>query len=338
MGILHLPAITGLGTGSAFAEANNILTAAGHYAAIIINPPKAGTISTISGYSGLNSGSVDVRVETVDASNGRPTGTLWAANTNASVTISATGFFTATLTAGAVVAETDKLAIVFTWVSGSPRIVSARFFGTTAFPYRVINTGSVAKGNSSEMVIAALGYNDGSFAYSPYVLQYNVGSTTFNSGSTPDEIGNLFTLPRDYSVVGVWGALGGSGADFDIVLYSGSTALATISMDKDVFSTSINFYFTQRCAAVSLTASTQYRLVFKPGASDIGIVRMVGPSSDARSAMPGGSAWQRTSRADAGAWTETATEAVLLGLLVDDSAASGGVTGIGVLTRGGLVR
>lgn len=333
--ILHLPSITGLGTGSAFTESNNILTGAGHYACAVINPPKAGTISTITGNSGLSSGAVDVRIETVDPASGQPTGTLWATNTNFSYTITATGFFTVTLTAGAVVTETDKIAIVFRWVSGSPRIISTRFFGTTAFPYRVINTGSPAKGNSSEMVVTALGYDDGSFTYTPYVLQYTVGSTTFSSSSTPDEIGNLLTLNRPYSAVGVWGVLGGTGADFDVVLYSGSTALATISMDKDVFSTSVNFYFTQRCAAVALAANTQYRLVFKPGASNIGIHKMVAHSSAARSAMPGGSLWQLTSRTDAGAWSETATEAALLGLLVEDSGASGGVA---VLTGGGLVR
>ena len=69
--ILHLPSITGLGTGPAFTESNNILTGAGHYACAVINPPKAGTISTITGNSGLSSGAVDVRIETHRASSRR---------------------------------------------------------------------------------------------------------------------------------------------------------------------------------------------------------------------------------------------------------------------------
>lgn len=338
MTILHLPSIPGLSTGFAPTDVNNILTASGHYAAIVLSPPKAGTVSTITVYSGLNSGSVDVRVETVDPSNGQPSGTLWGTNTNGSLTFSATGFATVTLTAGAVVDVTDKIAIVCRWVSGSPRIVSARFYGASGFPYRVVNTGSVAKGNTSEMPVIALGYSDGSYEYTPYVTQYFYGNTSFSSASSPNEYGNLFTLNRSYSCVGFWGFLGGANADFDMKLYSGSDVLKTISVDKDLFNTSVNLYFTQRCAAFDLAAGTQYRLAYKPGATQIGISRMVAHSSAARSAMPGGSLWQATARTGAGAWSETATEFVLGGLLVDDSAAVGGTSGVAVLTGGGLVR
>jgi len=63
---------------------NRIIDAAGEKVAFIFEAPKTGTIDRLLFRTlGVTSGAtVDVRLETIDASNGHPSGTLWGTDTN----------------------------------------------------------------------------------------------------------------------------------------------------------------------------------------------------------------------------------------------------------------
>lgn len=321
---------TSLATNGNSVPGNNdaTLDASGEQYAVILQAPRSGTITEV-GFQVSPTPSVgdaDVRLESVDTTTGYPSGTLLGTNTNATLTISTSGWKTATLTVGAVVTEGDLIAVVVKNVSGNWRVR----YGTLAaagFPYLAANLSGVwSKLNGPPRL--ALGY--GGTYYQLSGTYSEISSVAFNSGSTPDEIGNLFTLPVGLRVRGMW-----AGVDFDgmtdIVLYQGSTVVASYSVDPDVrFGVSSQISIFRLNGSVVLAADTPYRLVIKPTTTtNVTLLHQDLASAALRAASILGSDWQYTSRADGGAWTETATRVALLHLLVDGiDVPSGGAVSI----------
>lgn len=321
------PHPTSYSAGTAPSIQNSTLDATGEYIASVLNPPKNGTITKIHIRMGTvtTPGDLDVRLETVDATTGMPTGTLAGTNTNIVIAISAaTAWYTATLTAGLVVTSQDRLAIVCRWVSGSYIVMSFRQNIASGFPYRVLNTGTPTKASTTENLITGIEYNDGTFSYSPNVPQAILVSSTMNTGTTPDEIGNLFTVPVGMRVCGFYGYTSFA-QDLDVVLYQGSTALVTYTLERDEMVTT-NVTVERLFTPVTLAANTSYRLVWKAtSGSSTTIYSWQAPTAAAREGQPGALDWQKTSRADAGSWSETNTDYVILSLLVDGIDAGGGL-------------
>ena len=80
-----------------------------------------------------------------------------------------------------------------------------------------------------------------------------------------------------------------------------------------------------------LSINSNYRLVLKPGASDIKNDEWVVDSASILDAWEGGSKMHLTTRVDAGSWTETTTTRPDMGLIIDqfdDGVGGGSASGV----------
>lgn len=194
------------------------------------------------------------------------------------------------------------------------------------------NSGGTWSTAANGSINIALKYDDGTYACldAPNLPIKDINTRAFNSGSTPDERGLLFQVPFPARLAGVWARLISSAA-FDLVLYNAAgTAIATetIPFNNIYSSTGANAFY-PFATPQSLTKNVDYRVVLKPGGSNISLYDMDFNSSAIRAANPGGSTWMSTSRTNAGAWTDTNTSLPFMGLVFDgfDDATGGGSGG-----------
>lgn len=334
--------------------------------AVVFRVPRTGTLDKFEWMAGavsINSGSA-VRCSFQDPStaNGDPDGTQDQFRDMAGTAVTANtwmvpGLITSDGTDGGSkrsVTRGDRLCAVLEYqtftAADSVAVNTISSFPTiVGFPYPDRQTGGTWTKSSNYPVIA-LKYNDGTYEYIAANVWPVEGSTAFpalslNTGSTPDEAGNIFQLPFPCRATGAWVMTnpGAAGRDFDLVLYDsdGSTPLQTTSVDTDVLRTAtapstVLMHFPTTSA---LSANTNYRIVFKPTtASNTSTYECVVNAAAIMAALPGGSNWHKTTRSDAGAWTQDTTNRVMIGLLLDgfDDAAAGSGGGIRLAGHGGL--
>lgn len=205
---------------------------------------------------------------------------------------------------------------------------------------RVLGAGQAASYNGSDWSTGTLQslfhlieFDDGTFGSIGPALPFNAlgTATTFNTGSASDEIGTVITPNVSLGVIGMCAEnpYSTSGGDADFVLYSGSTAIATASIDAQRFlATSSSWQFCAMFSSrISLSSGSTYRAVIKPTtANNVRILSSTASSSGYFSVFGGGTNMSYTSRADAGSWTDVATSRAHVWLLVDQA---GSVSSVG---------
>ncbi len=194
---------------------------------------------------------------------------------------------------------------------------------------------SAAWAANTNAPIAAVEYSDGTYALIPGVAPVSVANThTYNSGSTPDEIGARFRLPVSQRVSGGWLAIDIDNS-LDVVLYDtdGVTALATAPLTNNgrrATTGQVPYWF-MFPSAVTLQASAYYYLSVKPGASNISIYSWDMLSAAALDQLPGGQDWHYVSAKNpsgVGSWTPITTRYPVIGLMVNGiDASTGGFSG-----------
>ena len=302
---------------------------------------------------------LDVRVETV--SNGRPSGTLWAANTNGSCTPSgANTWQTVTLTSAASLTPGDQFAIVFVYSSGT-----ANFQFTVASTVLLVNpmahipvilqdTGGGTWGAPTTVAPLCMFVEFGTAGvrYLPNLcpIDLSITLTAFNSGSAADEYALKVVPPFKCRVIGIraWLANIAAGANFTVSLWPSSSttdsdALGQCAFDGDMaISTSQDGAVDSFFDPVTLTAGNTYYLgVRADTANNLSVPRIPTPSgiTDSMKALPPQDAsFTEYSRAwsagSAGSWTQAANNYIPFSLLIDqldDGAGGGG--GAGPLSR-----
>jgi hypothetical protein len=316
------------------------LDASGEKAAGVFRVAKTGSIQKIHFLlSTVTTGqTLKASLQDVDLATGDPDGTIDQSGTVAVADGDDNTWKTVTLGAVRAVSRGDQLSVVFEFDAtiGNLQIVSG-----SAIPvmnvYTDLYTGTWAKQARCPLFI--LEYDDASIVPIPGVL-YGLGtSLDFNSGSAADEVALRFSLPFPVRVMGL-GLYGRVSGDVDLVLYSGTTALATTSLDKEVRQTSTDgmnvglFSAAQECAkdtvyraAVKPTSATSARVIY----NDVSIAAHL-------DAAPGGRELHYSSRVDGGAWSDTTTRRPSIVLLIegfDDGVSAGGLIGAGSI-RGGF--
>lgn len=217
---------------------------------------------------------LDLRLETIDATTGYPTGTLWGATTNNTIAITATGWYTVTMTADAAVTKGDIVAFVIAQ-TGSGNVAPCFWSGTTmirGFPYTVSNQGSWAKLQGWHG-IGAVEYDDGSVKESTGLLPWKtVDSTVYGSASSPNTRGLRFKLPFPVRLRGLWvDGIVTVGGSLSIKLYDsdGVTALRTVTYDTDfnaLSTTGLRLF--EFSSDVDLLANTYYRIAIAPATTN----------------------------------------------------------------------
>ncbi len=171
-----------------------------------------------------------------------------------------------------------------------------------------------------------LEYSDGTFGtlggpWSVMTLPCSAQSTlNLNTGSTPDEAGLRFKLPFEAYVEGAWfySTISANTVDFDVVLYEGTTAVSTLSVDASYANnTAIRPGWVFFSSPGRVKPNTEYTLALKPTtANNLGMAYIDVSDANHFQAMAGGTDWHWNQRTDAGAWTPTTTRRPLMGLLL----------------------
>lgn len=321
-------------------SAGYVIDAASEKAGLMLQAPKTGNISKIGFYVSTHTtgATLDCRVETLSATTGLPSGTLFGTNTSGTVATTATGWYESTLTAAAAVTRGDRIGLVVAQPSSSPGscaigYLSAFFAGQNyhGFPFGGNYVSSWAASTGHRPIIYA-GYDDGTWGRCPWNLPVTAitPASSFNSSSTPDEIGNRFNALVPMRIAGVRLMVNpaGDGRDFTLVLYDGSSSvLATETFDSGQWYASAaywgDFFFD---AAVDISAGV-HRIALKPTTTGNNQYGYFDVNNTAHlSAVQSGADTYHTGRTDGGAWTDTNTRVALIIPLVSgfDNGAGGG--------------
>lgn len=322
-------------TSSSLSFVNVTLDAAAEKLAFILRVGKAGTIDKV-GFLTANvatGDTMDIRLETVDLTNGEPTGTLLDTNSNGALVIGDgddSTWLTTTLTTGPTVTEGQLIAVVIVNGSGGGNMsLRTVAFDRANFPYSSHFTTAWAILTNSRGPLCALEYSDGSYEHALGVWPVSaLAAATFNNTDDPDHIGLKFKLPFPAKIRGVWIVVDPD-ANLEIVLYDsdGTTELSTV--DLDVGPRNVNGRVAQLVAlssSVELSKDTFYRIVVRPTtATDVAIDYFDVNAVAIMDAMPGGQDFHYTTKKDAG-WTDTTTRRPIISLILDalDDGAGGG--------------
>lgn len=316
-----------------------VLDAAGEYHALVLQARQSMTISHV-GFLSSSAGSAtaEIRIETVDTTTGLPTGTLWAANTNATTATLTTNVWELTaLTASASISAGQVYCVKIAYASGTSVTLrhSVMFDEPQAtFPYAVVNTGTP----TITAIISAMHWAIGSGSTSFYnvwgmVPAVNAGlaQNAFNNTNSAAR-GLRFQIPFTGRCVGMLHFNSNTTGDFNYLLLD--DAGSELSSSSTAFDGNINAALTTSIHIlyfdnpVTLSSGTWYRAAVEPSsATNINISTLQVPSADYRSATPYGTNAHYATRAS-GSWTDTATNTLpLMQLLfdqLDDGAGSGG--------------
>ena len=333
---LRWPGYTPIQQGVASPALLRTLDAAGEYQAWVYCAREDMVVSHVYWRCNAATGSptADTRIETV-ATDGTPSGTLWATDTNIVSGTLTVGSILNALTASATISRGQMFAVKVVYNSGTSfEVARAANWRSSlgAVPYDVTNvTGSVVKSSFSHGANLALGSSATSFYPLEIAMPYTAsGGGTFNNTNSAARA-MRFQLPFPCRAVGSAVPSYSSAGDFSIVLYDDAGAELSSSStafdgDARVADSPMMLFFD---SPVTLAKATWYRLAMVPAsATNCDFRTFTLPSADYRSATFGGTNHHYATRAS-GTWTDTATNQVpLIDLLIDQLDDGSGV-GIG---------
>jgi len=323
---LAFPGIVGHAASVPGLAAGDTIDGSGKYTALVLQAREAMSISHINFklQSAVGSPTADLRVETV--SGGAPSGSLWAASTNVVTGALSASPTTVALGAPATIAKGDLFAIKALYNSGTSFALSVTsgFSGVLGLPYRVTNvTGSAVKSVLSGGMTMALGSSLSSFYEVPGLFPaLSIAQNAFNNTSSAKR-GVRFQVPFKcvaagfrYVSASATGAFIARIEDVSGAELSGSST--SFGGDSHVATAASQFSFAFFDNDVELLPGVTYRLVIEPSSStNCSLYTVTLPSSDLRSAWPGGSSWNYSTYTAGGGWDDTVTNQVpLLDLLI----------------------
>lgn len=269
-----------------------------------------------------NGSTLRLSLQDVDLSNGpviRPDGTADQSVTiaNADAGFTANGWYTATLGATRTVAYGDLLAVVWDWNGAGVTGDSVAIAGL-AVSSAASNGGSVTQQNCcvqftssawgviSMMTNVLLEFDDGTFGTldGSFVLSAT-NSTSFKSDSTPDEYALEFVAPFTGEADFMWCLVNpGAANDFDMVLYEGTTAKATVTFDLNAAQAASGRVYKCTFPKVAITQGLTYRVAVKATSATTNLAIYYTDLNNAahRVVRAFGTAALLNTRTDAGAW------------------------------------
>lgn len=214
-----------------------------------------------------------------------------------------------------------------TWAGyGREALTTAGSPMTTLF-----SAGSWAAGTGNRVAVMFFENTDGSYGWidGSFIETLN-GTQAYNNGSGTDEYALKFSLPTNGTIDGIRIALSvATSADFDIVLYEGTTALVTKSIDANTWDgTTSQGISVVPIPATSVTASTTYYLAIKPTtANNVTLSHSTVANSAYWGVYPQGTGWIRSGRVDAGSWSDSATIRPFIQVRFTPTSSGGGGSG-----------
>jgi hypothetical protein len=314
--------------------------------------PKAGAIRKVHFRTGAVSVNAATRlsaaVQTVSATTGDPSGSNYGGSTAgaAGAAPTANAWSSITLGTDATVGSVgDVIAAVIgfnNFVAADSVVISALNSTSNAsidFPYVDAFVGGAWAKSAAQMPCMALEYSDGSFAYMQgWMPVTTVTNQSFASNTAgTDEYALSFQIPFPARLRGVAAMIDGDG-DYEVIIYSGTSALETIAVDKDQRAGTVHrFRYFRFPAGQSLSANTTYRLGIRPTTTTAIVLQIHTVNSAALlDQMSGGQDFCLGTRLDQGAWAADTTTQRPMIFLQFDQMDDGASAGAGLLTYRGL--
>lgn len=291
-------------------------------------------------------GTGEYRVETV--SSGFPSGTLWATDTNVTETLLGTDdnvYLEGTLTADAVITAGSWFAIVYKRPTAGAIVTQLRYhigYAPPGIPYGAIRTTSWAASANTPIFFL---YDDTGAAIDilgtpPF---WNNTNVAFNSGSTPDDQGNVWNLPIKVRIshVHYYADQDGDGL-VNFYDSDGVTKFTTGAISASIPNTAGGSYNTLPLDdTVEWEANTDYRVTIEPtSGSNITLNELISPTSDNRARWPcGGGTVKKTTAKDpsgVGSWTDSPTSIFQITVFISEIWIPDGGSGGGLLTHPGM--
>jgi hypothetical protein len=305
------------------------LSTSGYYNSYIFSSPVTDSITKIGFRTGNTSaGSYDVRIETVDAATGFPSGTLWGTNTNFVQSVLSSDdntWFEVTLTAAANVNRGDILAVkvamnaTFSGGLGS----FAGFNKGQGFPTCIRNNSGTPAAIANAPVIYIY-YQNAGYVFHDGLLPVNsFTSITFNNTSTPDVVGNKITPSFACTVSGFWAHIDFDGAgvmklyDSDGVSVLGSASFDATTGGGTANPTKIIGTFG---SDISLKAGTSYYLGIEPSSgTSLSTYSMDFYDANTKKMYVDSSVIYSTAKdpSGTGSWTDESTKSAPMGIIIN---------------------
>lgn len=183
--------------------------------------------------------------------------------------------------------------------------------------------------------ITPYGYRCSTGAFYGNLMQ-SATASDFGSGSSPNERGNIFTIPAGscstFKIRGMraQGYVNAAGSSVDFIIYEGTTVRQDTTLDADfVGGTGDQKPHVNFDEDYTFSCGTAYRAVVKPanasGASQ-GLWYVDYASANHLNSLPLGTSMYYTSRTDAGSFSDTTTRRALIDLEISDITEPSGVT------------
>ena len=206
----------------------------------------------------------------------------------------------------------DSVALAYLFTSGDTSNYSVH--GAQV----LLNTGSWALQTGVPNVV--LEFDDGSFGTLDGSAPMSALNThTYSSSSNPDEYALEFVVTAPVKIDAIWAVVGpgSASANLDLVLYSGTTALQTVSVDGNTAGASNNRQLLVPIPETELSTGTTYRIAVKPTTTN-NVNAFSFDVDDANQLVcNGGTGMTYTTRVDAGSWAAaTATRCLFAGYRV----------------------
>jgi hypothetical protein len=329
-------------------NANFQINAGGQRLAQVFEVPLTGTITKVGIRIHTCASVVLSRlgIYTVDAS-GNPTSTGYGSSGYATFTPAANTYSEVTLSPSATATAGDTAAIVVEFDStggdmfGSAGAGSCWLYGLP-FPAKFASS-TWTKNTGGQALFAHIYYSDNGGQWPdigaiPFAGATATGTVNINSGGA-DEYALKITPPFTCRCVGIYHMFGqAAGADYEAILYSGTTALKTATIDGDLIGSSTGVKIC-RFAGETLTAGQTYRAAIRPTATANLTYRnytLYAAGVEQSLGVPQGTC--QSTRLNQGAWSDSTTTFPQIGIIIDQlddgvSTGGGGTSG-GFLARG----
>lgn len=276
---------------------------------------------------------LEVRLETV--SGGSPSGSLLAVGASGTVTTTGIGDYTCTITTPPSVTRGDFFAVVIKQPAvsaGNCQINTMSVIGNVGMPRTLQYVSSWAFNRSVALAVEVNYTVNGAGTQLTAGVFTDDTALTINTGTTPDERGNVFTIPVTMQVFGCVMRSGQATGNLVLTLYDATgsvlTSLTVPSSSVDTSNTIVHQY--RFPDLVTLTAGETYRLTYRSdsGSNVIGFQTSFATASNIDGWVTNGVVLS-TFRTDAGAWTDSNLGLVWLGLLINAIDVSSGGSGGG---------
>lgn len=315
-----------------------LFDAAGEKIAFVFRVEKTGSITDVIFRIGgvTTAQAVRVTLQTIDALNGLPSGTLYGGSTAGVLTAPTAGLLASViLGTPAAAVEGDIIAAVFEFNATVGNLNITYNSGiSSSFPYCATFTTAWQKVNYVPML--SLKYSDATYS-SPNTQQpVNLSNPSYAAASAPDEYALKFKTTFAGKITGFHiflTSITSPTGTFDIVLYdtNGTTVLATKAVDPVILGFGNNSIINFTTPVLVPANAFLYAAVRATGTGNVGVRTYT--VKEAGQLVSAGVTGFQSYRTDAGAWTDN-TLAHMIIVPIYSEIETGAGTGTGLQSWG----